>query len=112
MFIKKNGSKGEIRYNARIVTGGHLHRKGIDFKETYAPVAKFVSLRILLTKLALNDWEGLQAVIVTAFLHGELQDEICMEPPGGVLPKYGKEYVLADGSRKKFDQDVSSNSFV
>ena len=89
LFTKKHGLNGETRFKARIVAGGHLQRKGIDFKETYASVAKFVSLRILLVKMALGDWDGLQGDIVTAFLHGDLEDEIYMKPPPGIHPQSG-----------------------
>lgn len=68
VFTIKKGLNGEIvKYKARIVAGGHRQRKGIDFKETFAPVAKFASLRILLILVANEDWEGEQGDIVTTF---------------------------------------------
>ena len=89
IFAIKPGVNGERRYKARIVAGGHRQRKGIDFKETFAPVAKFVSLRILLTLMALHDWEAEQSDIVTAFLHGDLEEVIYMRPPCGIYPPEG-----------------------
>ena len=112
VFAKKHGLNGEIRYKARIVAGGHLQRKGIDCKETYAPVAKFVSLRILLTMMALNDWDGIQGDIVTAFLHGELADEIYMKPPAGIHPQSGEDFVAKDGRRAFFNDDIQPSHFV
>ena len=72
---------------------------------THAPVAKFVSLRILLTKIALNDWKGLQGDIVTTFLHGELEDEIYMKPPAGIHRQSGEEYLSKNGRRRLFDKN-------
>ena len=109
VFTKKHGLNGDIRYKARIVAGGHLQRKGIDFKETYAPIAKFVSLRILLTMLALNDWDGIQGDIVTAFLHGDLEDEIYINPPAGVRPQPGEEVIEKDGCRTLIDNNGGIN---
>jgi len=56
VFTIKRDLNGEIiKYKARIVAGGHRQRKGIDFKETFAPIAKFASLRILLILAANNN---------------------------------------------------------
>jgi len=69
VFTVKRDLNGEIsKYKARIVAGGHKQRKDIDFKETCAPVAKFASLRILLTMAANEDWEGEQGDIVICHL--------------------------------------------
>jgi len=58
VFTIKKDLNGEIiKHKARIVASGHRQRKGIDFKEMFAPVAKFASLRILLILAANNNWE-------------------------------------------------------
>ena len=86
IFTLKRKSDGEIiKYKARIVAGGHRQRAGVDYKETFAPVAKFGSIRILLTLAAINDWEGEQGDIVTAFLYGDLDEVIYMSPPNGII---------------------------
>ena len=89
--LKRNGDGEVIKYKARIVAGGHRQRAGIDYKETFAPVAKFGSLRILLTLAAINDWEGEQGDIVTAFLYGDLDEVIYMTPPDGIIRPPGKD---------------------
>ena len=63
-------------YKARLVACGDLQLPGVDFNETYAPVIKFVSIKVLLIiasklKLSLEHWD-----IVTAFLYGELDEEL------------------------------------
>ena len=110
LFTLKRKLDGTVdRYKARVVAGGHKQREGIDFKEPFAPVAKFVSLRILLTMVAMEDLEGEQADIVTAFLYGELEEIVYMKVLEGVSPEVGEEYVDLDGSVKKFTEEDIEN---
>jgi len=108
VFTIKKDLKGEIiKYKARIVAGGHRQRKGIDFKETFAPVAKFASLRILLILAANNNWEGEQGDIVTAFLNRELEEEVLVRPPNGIYPRKGELVTLYP--RKGKSKEISEN---
>ena len=54
-------------------------------------MAKFGSIRILLTLAAINDWEGEQVDIVTAFLYGDLDETIYMKPPDGIIHPPGRD---------------------
>jgi len=114
LFNIKRKLDGSVnRYKARIVAGGHRQKEGIDFKETFAPVAKFASLRLLLTMVALEDLEGEQADIVTAFLYGELDKVVYMKVPDSVTPEIGDEYIDTDGSVRKFtEKDIRSGMVV
>jgi Reverse transcriptase (RNA-dependent DNA polymerase) len=71
-------------FRARLVACGYSQIPGIDFNESFAPVVNDVSFRIMLiAKLIWN----LQAIIVdveTAFLHGDLKEEIYMNVPEGL----------------------------
>lgn len=90
VYALKRAMDGTIeKYKARIVAGGHRQGEG-DFRETFAPVAKFVSLRILLTLAAIDDLEVEQVDVVAAFLHGELEEELFMRAPQGVEPEVDK----------------------
>jgi len=62
---------------------GLLSKYGIDFEETFAPVVRFSSIRTLLAFAANNDMIIHQMDVVTAFLNGELQEEIYMQQPPG-----------------------------
>lgn len=69
--------------NARLVARGDLQSKGVDYMDTFAPVVKLVSLRLLLTFAAIHDLDVIHWNVVAAFLTGELDDEVYMfQPPG------------------------------
>jgi hypothetical protein len=69
------------KYKARLVARGFSQRFGVDFEETYAPTAHYDSLRLLLSIAAANQWMISQLDVSTAFLNGELKEEIFMEQP-------------------------------
>ncbi len=56
---------------------------GVDYGETYAPVVKFTSIRVMLAAVSIQDLELHQMDVVTAFLHGDLDKNIYMEVPDG-----------------------------
>ncbi|KAL3835280.1 hypothetical protein ACJIZ3_003671 [Penstemon smallii] len=78
------------RYKARLVVKGFSQKKGIDFDETFSPVVKMSSIRIVLGLAASLNLEVEQMDVKTAFLHGDLEEEIYMEQPEGFMVK-GKE---------------------
>lgn len=76
--IKDSGPK------ARLVALGCLQKSGIDYDETFAPVVKMVTIRIILALVAHLDLECEQMDVVTAFLNGDLDQDIYMEIPDGL----------------------------
>ncbi|KAI3655721.1 hypothetical protein MP638_001418, partial [Amoeboaphelidium occidentale] len=84
VFKLKRDSNGNIaRFKARLVAKGFSQQEGIDYQETFSPVVKFSSLRLLLAIAAKNDWEIQQIDFTTAFLNGNLDEEIYLEVPEG-----------------------------
>ena len=78
------------RYKARLVAKGYTQKHGVDYQETFAPVVKHTALRTVLAVVAALDLEMLQLDIKTAFLYGELDEEIYMDQPEGFI-KSGRE---------------------
>ena len=70
-----------IKYKARLIAQGFSQQPGIDFKETFAPIGRSTSLRILLTLAAAHDLEIHQADVEGAYLNGDLDRDIYMKIP-------------------------------
>ena len=66
------------KYKTRLVAKWFTQKPGIDYEETYSPVAKFTSIRILMSIVATLDLELYQIDVKTAFLNGDLKEEIFM----------------------------------
>ena len=91
VFKTKYNALGKIeRYKARLVAKGYSQTQGIDYDETFAPVVKFNSIRILLALAAMLDLKIHQMDVNTAYLNGDLDVDIYMEQPEGFI-KRGQE---------------------
>ena len=92
VYAKKEGfpNKNDVRYKARLVAKGYAQTEGVDYNEVFSPVVKHSSIRILLALVAQLDMELVQLDVKTAFLHGDLEEEIYMIQPEG-FKDAGKE---------------------
>nr|GEV79639.1 retrotransposon protein, putative, Ty1-copia subclass [Tanacetum cinerariifolium] len=121
LFKKKTDMDGNVHiYKARLVAKGFTQTPGIDYEETFSPVADIRAIRILIAIAAYYDYEIWQIDVKTAFLNGYLKEEVYMEQPEGFVdPKYPNcvcklkrsIYGLKEASRqwnKRFDDEIKS----
>ena len=125
IYKRKRGLDGKVEtFKARLVAKGYTQRSGIDYEETFSPVAMLKSIRILLAIAAYYDYEIWQMDVKTAFLNGYLEEEIYMEQPegftssqtSGLICKLKKSiYGLKQASRSwnlRFDEVIRGSGFI
>ena len=90
VFRNKTDSDGIITRNkARLVAKGYSQYEGIDYDETFAPVARLEAIRIFMAYVAHKKFTVFQMDVKSAFLNGELEEEVYVElPPGFVDSKF------------------------
>ncbi|GJW79895.1 retrovirus-related pol polyprotein from transposon TNT 1-94 [Tanacetum coccineum] len=124
IFKKKLRPNGTIeKYKASLVAKGYRQKKGQDFFDTYSPVTRITSIRTLIAIAAIHNLIIHQMDVKTAFLNGELYEEIYMQKPEGFVVK-GQEhkvcklvkslYGLKQAPKQwheKFDNTLLSNGF-
>ncbi|KAJ4744606.1 Gag-Pol polyprotein [Rhynchospora pubera] len=123
VFVLKNEADGSKRHKARLVVKGYGQKHGVDFNEIFSPVVKHSSIRVVLSLVANLDLELVQLDIKTAFLHGDLDEEIYMSQPEGFVDESNPNlvcrlkkglYGLKQASRqwyKKFDTFMQEEGF-
>jgi hypothetical protein len=94
--LKKDASGQIVKYKTRLVANGYAQREGIDFDEVFAPVARLDSVRLLLALAAQEGWLVHHIDVKSAFLNGDLIEEIyVVQSPGFVKKGVGKQGLQA-----------------
>ena len=91
--VKRNADGSVEKFKARLVAQGYSQAKGIDYQEVFSPVVRSTSIRSLLALANTLDWEIHQMDVKTAFLQGDLTEEIYMEQPEGYRSEEHPDYV-------------------
>jgi hypothetical protein len=94
VFKTKLDPNGNVeRHKARLVAKGYTQKEGIDYQETFSPVSRKDSLRIVMALVAHFNLELHQMDVKTAFLNGDLDEQVFMKQPEGFAPE-GQEHLV------------------
>jgi hypothetical protein len=93
-FKIKHAADGSIeKYKARFVARGFSQKEGIDYEETFAPVARYTSIRTIITLAAKMKWKLHRMDVKKAFLNGVIEEELYIEQPQGFEVEDRKSHV-------------------
>ena len=83
-YNQSHAEDGSIeKYKARFVTRGFSQKEGIDYEETFAPVARYTSIRAIMALATKLGWKLHQMDVKTTFLNGVVEEEVYVEQPLG-----------------------------
>ena len=86
IFKKKMKADGSIdKYKVKLVIKGYKQKEGLDYFDTYSPVTRISSIRMLIAIAVIHNLEIHQMDVKTVFLNGDLDEEIYMEQPEGFI---------------------------
>nr|GEZ94989.1 retrovirus-related Pol polyprotein from transposon TNT 1-94 [Tanacetum cinerariifolium] len=91
--VKLNELGGILKNKARLVARGYCQEKGIDFEESFAPVARLEAIRIFLAYAAHKNMVVYQMDVKTAFLNGNLREEVYVSQPNGFVDSDNPNHV-------------------
>jgi hypothetical protein len=91
---KRDEARLISKYKGRLVAKGYVQRQGVDFDEVFAPVARLESVRLLLACAAAEGWKVHHMDVKSAFLNGELLEDVYVEQPPGFVKKGEEHKVL------------------
>ena len=94
VYKTKFKEDGEVdKFKARLVAKGYKQEFGVDYKEVFAPIVRLDTIRLVIALAAQNSWIIFQLDVKSAFLNGELKEEVYMEQPEGFDLTKGNDLV-------------------
>lgn len=94
VYKRKRGADGKVEtFKTRLVVKGYIQKEGIDYDETFSPIAMLKSIHILLSFVAALDYKTWQMDVKTTILNGHLEESIYMVQPNKFKAKYQKNKV-------------------
>jgi hypothetical protein len=91
--VKRDENGAIVKYKARLVAKGYVQQLGIDYEEAFAPVTRLESVRLLLAITVHYGWGVHHMDVKSAFLNGELQEEVYVQqPPGSSTARTSTRY--------------------
>jgi len=91
--VKHNANGSMSIYKTRLVAKGYVQTYGIDYEETYSPVAKMTIVIVIIVMVATKGWFLHQMDVNKFFFHGDLQEEMYMEQPPGYVDQTHPNFV-------------------
>ena len=88
--MKKDTKGAIVKYKARLVAKGYVQRQGVEYQKVFAPVARIETVRVPLALATQEDWKVHHMDVKSAFLNGDLTEEVYVEQPLG-YEKKGEE---------------------
>jgi hypothetical protein len=94
VFKVKDPEGNIIKHKARLVAKGYTQREGVDFEEVFAPVARIEIVRLIIALAAKSGWRVHHMDVKSAFLNGDLIEEVYVQQPPGFVVENGSGKVL------------------
>jgi hypothetical protein len=93
-MVKKDPAGRVVKYKARLVAKGYAQRQGVDYDEVFAPVARMETVHLLLALAAHRGWPVHHMDVKSAFLNGDLEEEVYVHQPPGFIDDKNTNGVL------------------
>ncbi|KAH9745092.1 retrovirus-related pol polyprotein from transposon RE1 [Citrus sinensis] len=91
--VKSNTDGSLAKYKARLVAKGFQQIEGVNYSETFSPVVKAATVRVVLSLAVMNQWQIRQVDVNNVFLNGDLIEEVYMSQPEGFIDSKRPDFV-------------------